>query len=49
MESIRPTSWHKVSFDEFLHRRLPDLLTRRLRLSGYRAEDTGDHQCRIVL
>jgi len=49
MENIRPASWHKVSFDEFLHRRLPDLLTRRLRLSGYRAADTGDHQCRIVL
>ena len=49
MEDIRPTSWHKVSFDEFLHRQLPDLLTRRLRLSGYRAEDTGDHQCRITL
>jgi hypothetical protein len=49
MESIRPASWHKMSFDEFLHRQLPDLLTRRLHLSGYRAEDTGDNQCCITL
>ena len=49
MEDIRPASWHKASFEEFLHRRLPDLLTRRLRLSGYRAEYSGEYQCRIAL
>ena len=49
MEEIRPISWHRTSFDEFLHRRLPDLLTRRLRLSGYRAEHTDDYQCCITL
>ena len=41
--------WHKASFDEFLHRRLPQLLTRRLGVSAYRAEAAGENACRIVL
>ena len=41
--------WHKASFDEFLHRRLPELLTRRLGVTSCHAEATGSKTCRIVL
>ena len=49
MKSPHTTPWHKVSFDHFLHRSLPDLLTSRVGLAGYRAEPTSEHSCRIVL
>ncbi len=41
--------WHRASFDEFLHRRLPELLTRRLGVTSCRAEAAGENACRIVL
>ena len=49
MDSTPSTPWHKTSFDRFLHERLQELLMTRLRLSGYHAEPTEAHECRIVL
>ena len=43
------TPWHRASFDHFLYRSLPDLLTDRLGLSGYRAEIDAEYTCRIAL
>ena len=48
--SLNPsTLWHKVSFDRFLHERLPELLAERVPLIGYRAEPTGRYTCRVVV
>ncbi len=41
--------WHQESFERFLHQRLPELLAARLPLSGYCAESTGTHTCRVVV
>jgi len=49
MQNPPTTPWHRASFDHFLHRSLPDLLTERLGLSGYRAEPDGEYACRITL
>ena len=49
MRTTPANPWHKASFDDFLHRRLPELLARRLGVSSYRAEGTGEQTCRIVL
>ena len=49
MSTTPANPWHKASFDDFLHRRLPELLTRRLGVSTCRAEAAGEHACRIVL
>jgi hypothetical protein len=43
------TPWHKVSFDRFLQESLPQLLTERLPLTGYRAEPTGRYTCHIAV
>ncbi|MFH1569712.1 MAG: hypothetical protein ABIL09_17080 [Gemmatimonadota bacterium] len=49
MRPYPTTPWHRASFDHFLHRSLPDLLTRRLGLRGYRAGPDGEYACRIAL
>ena len=41
--------WHRASFDVFIHERLPQLLTSRLPLSGYRVALTSETACRIDL
>ena len=49
MRTTPANPWHKASFDDFLHRRLPELLAERLGVSGYRAEGAGENACRVVL
>ena len=41
--------WHKASFDDFLHRRLPELLAARLGVTTCRADRAGGNACRVVL
>ncbi len=46
--SMNPLAyWHKVSFDHFLHDRLPQLLAERLPLTGYHVTATGPFTCRV--
>ena len=49
MATAPSNPWHKASFDEFLHRRLPELLAARLGVTTCRAAGAGGHACRIVL
>ncbi|MCY3737291.1 MAG: hypothetical protein OXG13_12865 [Gemmatimonadaceae bacterium] len=49
MRTTPANPWHKASFDDFLHRRLPELLAARLGVSSYRAERADEHACRIIL
>ena len=49
MQNPPTTPWHKASFDHFLLRSLPDLLTERLGMTGYRTEPEGEYTCRIAL
>ena len=49
MRTTPANPWHKASFDDFLHRRLPELLAARLGVRSYRAEGAGEHACRIIL
>ncbi len=39
--------WHRASFDRFMQDRLPQLLTDRLPLAGYRLKSTGVHTCAL--
>ncbi|MBT6149790.1 MAG: hypothetical protein HOH74_30405, partial [Gemmatimonadetes bacterium] len=45
---LRPsTSWHKTSYDHFLHHGLPNLLSARLGINDYRVEAEAEHTCCI--
>jgi hypothetical protein len=41
------TPWHKASYERFLHERLPELLTERLPLAGYRVLDESPSTCSL--
>jgi hypothetical protein len=41
------TPWHKASYERFLNERLPELLTERLPLAGYRVLDESPSTCSL--
>ena len=46
--SVNPsTPWHKISYDLFLHERLPLLLAEHLPLTGYQVIPAEGQTCKI--
>jgi hypothetical protein len=41
--------WHRASYEEFVARLLPELLAKRLPLSGYRAEPAGEGSTAVTV
>ena len=41
--------WHKISWDMFVQKGLPELLSDRVSLAGYRVVSKGEYTCELHL
>ena len=39
--------WHKISWDAFIQKGLPELLTDRVSLAGYRVVSVDEYTCEL--
>jgi len=49
MTACTSAPWHRASFQRFLLRSLPDLLTQRVPLAGYEVEHPSEERCRVTV